>query len=129
MLDPNPSQALKGIRVLDLTIIAAGAGATMLLADMGAEVIKVESQRYLDNFRNTRIWPDNEPGKHPYNRAAPFNTMNRNKYGIALDLTKNRGQELFLELAKVSDVVANNFRVGVMDRLGIGYKTLREVRP
>ena len=123
------SKALAGIRILDLTIISAGAGATMLLADMGAEVIKVESTRYVDTFRNSLIHPHDEPGEHPWNRAAPFNTMNRNKYGITLDLTHPDGKEIFLEIARRSDVVANNFRLGVMDNFGLGYDTLKEVKP
>jgi crotonobetainyl-CoA:carnitine CoA-transferase CaiB-like acyl-CoA transferase len=129
VLDSKPSEALRGIRILDLTIISAGAGATMLLADMGAEVIKVESTRYIDPFRNSLIHPKDEPGEHPWNRAAPFNTMNRNKYGITLDLTQPRGRELFLLLAKQSDVVANNFRVGVMKNFCLDYEVLREVNP
>jgi crotonobetainyl-CoA:carnitine CoA-transferase CaiB-like acyl-CoA transferase len=123
------SNALEGIRILDLTIIAAGAGATMLLADMGAEVIKVESTAYIDTFRNSQIWPNNDPGEHPWNRAAPFNTMNRNKYSVTLDLKTERGKELFLELAKTSDIVAENFRVGVMDGFGLGYEAIKAVKP
>ena len=96
MIDKHSSTALKGIRILDLTIISAGAGATMLLADMGAEVIKVESTKYIDPFRNSLINPDNDPGEHPWNRSAPFNTMNRNKLDVTLDLTNPRGKELFL---------------------------------
>src|ERR687884_699824 len=75
VLQPRAT-ALQGIRILDLTIIAAGAGATMLLADMGAEVLKVESTKYTDSFRNSQIWPNNDPGERPWNRAAPFNSIN-----------------------------------------------------
>lgn len=123
------SRALEGIRVLDLTIISAGAGATMLLADMGAEVIKVESTKYVDPYRNSTIHPNDDPGDHPWNRSAPFNTLNRNKYGITLDLTHPEGKAIFLELAKTSDVVANNFRLGVMERFGLGYEEISRVNP
>src|SRR6266542_97474 len=128
MLQPRAT-ALEAIRILDLTIIAAGAGATMLLGDMGAEIIKVESTAYIDTFRNSQIWPNNEPGEHPWNRAAPFNSVNRNKYSITLDLKTERGKQIFLELAKQCDVVAENFRVGVMRNFGLDYEVIKSVKP
>ena len=122
-------RALAGIRVLDLTIISAGAGATMLLADMGAEVVKVESTTYPDPYRLNRIWPGGDPGEDPWNRSAPFNTINRNKLGVTLDLKQPRGRELFLRLVKISDVVAENFRAGVMAGFGLDYETLKAIKP
>ena len=122
------NRALAGIRVLDLTIISAGAGATMLLADMGAEVVKVESTTYPDPYRLNHIWPGGDPGADPWNRSAPFNTINRNKLGVTLDLKHPRGRELFLELVKISDVVSENFRVGVMAGFGLDYEALRAVK-
>jgi crotonobetainyl-CoA:carnitine CoA-transferase CaiB-like acyl-CoA transferase len=119
----GPSKALHGIRILDLTIITAGAGATAFLGDMGAEIIKVESTTRIDTFRNGGT------GERAWNRSPNFNTVNRNKYGVTLDLKTERGRELFLELAKISDVVSENFRVGVMEGLGLGYEALRSVRP
>lgn len=124
-------QALTGLRVADLTIITAGACTTQMLADLGAEVIKVESGSYPDPFRywaGSRATGDNPP-PDPWNHAPTFNMVNRNKRAICLDLKHPRGREAFLELVKVSDLVTENFRQGVMDRLGIGYETLREVNP
>ncbi len=125
------AQALKGIRVADLTIITAGACATQMLADLGAEVIKVESGSYPDPFR---YWagPVGEGDEAPddvWNWAPTFNMVNRNKKGICLDLKMPSGREAFLKLVEVSDVVTENFRQGVMDRLGVGYETLRQVNP
>ena len=124
-------QALKGIRVADLTIITAGACATQMLADLGAEVIKVESGIYPDPFR---YWAgptgaDGEAPPDPWNWAPTFNMVNRNKQGVCLDLKHPRGRETFLKLVEVSDIVTENFRQGVMERLGIGYETLHEVNP
>lgn len=124
-------QALAGLRVADLTIITAGACTTQMLADLGADVIKVESGSYPDPFRywaGTRFTGDSPP-PDPWNWAPTFNMVNRNKRAICLDLKQPRGRETFLELVKVSDLVTENFRQGVMDRLGIGYETLREVNP
>ncbi len=124
-------QALKGLRVADLTIITAGACATQMLADLGAEIIKIESGSYPDPFR---YWAgmastDADPPPDPWNFAPTFNMVNRNKRGVCLDLKHPRGRETFLELVKVSDIVTENFRQGVMDRLGIGYDVLREINP
>lgn len=124
-------QALKGIRIADLTIITAGACATQMLADLGAEIVKVESGSYPDPFR---YWagPAGDAGEappDPWNWAPTFNMVNRNKQDVCLDLKHPRGRETFLKLVAVSDVVAENFRQGVMERLGLGYETLREVNP
>ena len=124
-------QALKGIRVADLTIITAGACATQMLADLGAEVIKVESGSYPDPFR---FWAglvggDDEAPEDVWNWAPTFNMVNRNKKGICLDLKAPSGREAFLKLVEVSDVVTENFRQGVMERLGVSYETLRRVNP
>lgn len=124
-------QALKGIRIADLTIITAGACATQMLADLGAEVVKVESGSYPDPFR---YWAGpaggaDEAPPDPWNWAPTFNMVNRNKQDVCLDLKHSRGRESFLKLVAVSDVVAENFRQGVMERLGLGYETLREVNP
>ena len=123
-------QALKGIRIVDLTIITAGACATQLLADLGAEIIKIESGSYPDPFR---YWqgppPTEEPPPDPWNWSPAFNMVNRNKYGICLDLKHPKGREVFLRLVAISDAVTENFRRGVMERLGIGYETLLELNP
>lgn len=122
--------ALSGIRIADLTIITAGAAATQILADFGAEVVKVEAGRYPDPFRN---WGSGlTPPAHverPWDASPPFNVVNRNKLGISLDLKHPRGREVFLRLVAISDVVTENFRRGVMERLGLGYQELRKVKP
>jgi len=123
-------QALAGIRIADLTIITAGACATQMLADLGAEVIKVESGTYPDPFRYWQQAPtggDTPPD--PWNWAPTFNMVNRNKQGVCLDLKSERGRETLLKLVAVSDAVTENFRQGVMERLGLSYEALREVNP
>jgi crotonobetainyl-CoA:carnitine CoA-transferase CaiB-like acyl-CoA transferase len=115
---------LHGIRVLDLTMAWAGPYGTRLLADVGAEVIKIESTGNWDVLRALngqrpdveRVWD-----KSPY-----FNAINRNKYGCALDLSKPGGREVFIRLAEVSDVVIDNYRAEVMDNFGLTYEVLSE---
>jgi len=102
---------LYSYRILDLTIGWAGAYATRLLADMGAEVIKVEDA----NNRGPM-------------RSAMFNHVNRNKYGCTLDLAQPRGRELFLRLAALSDVVVEDYRPQVAEELGLCYDALRSAR-
>ncbi len=110
---------LDGIRVLDLGIITAGAGVSAVLADLGAEVLKVESSRYPDPFRQ---WAGED--------VSPlFKFNNRNKYGVGLDLKTDEGRAQFLVLVKGADVVLENFRRGVMDRLGLDFETLRQANP
>lgn len=115
------SMALENIRVLDLTHYQAGPTCTMLLADMGAEVIKVEPP-WGDQGRF--LPPLDKGGLSPY-----FAHLNRNKKSIALNLKHTKGVEILKELVKVSDVVVENFAPGTMERLGIGYKTLKEINP
>ena len=109
---------LAGVRVIDLGILTAGASTSAILADLGADVIKVESSTYLDPFRGT---PGTSRVEGWWNNSIAFKSTNRNKRGICLDLKSPRGRELFLRLAGKSDVVIENFRRGVMQRLGIGY--------
>jgi len=103
-------QALSGFRVLDFGHYIAGPYAAMLLAEQGAEVIKVE-----------------RPGGDPFRSDQGFIVWNRSKKGITLDLKKEEGQKVAQELAKTADVVIENFSPGVADRLGIGYESLRQV--
>lgn len=112
---------LNGVRVLDLTQAYSGPFCTMHLADQGAEVIKIEVPGVGDQSRG---WEPIEGGASGY-----FSYINRNKYGITLNLKTERGKELFRELVKKSDVVCENFRVGTMERLGLGYDSLRELNP
>jgi crotonobetainyl-CoA:carnitine CoA-transferase CaiB-like acyl-CoA transferase len=113
---------LAGLRIIDLGILTAGASTSAILADLGADVIKVESPTYLDPFRGT---PGTSRADGWWNNSDAFKSTNRNKRGICLDLKSARGRDLFLQLAGQSDVVIENFRRGVMQRLGIGYDALR----
>lgn len=128
--------ALEGLRILDLTQVWAGPTTMRLLGDFGADVIKVESAKRFDSSRgpvNPRagntIFPDDEPGPRPWNRAGLFNCRNRSKRGICLDLTHPRGVSTFRRLVRNVDIVAESFRVGVMERFGLDYRTLLEDRP
>ncbi len=114
---------LAGIRVLDLSRMLAGPYGSMLLADMGAEVIKVEEPEGGDPMRV--MGPPFLAG----GRSAYFLAINRNKKSIALDLTREVGREVFLDLARAADVVWENFRPGVLARLGCAYATLAAVNP
>ena len=128
---------LNGLRILDLTQVAVGPYSTLLLGFMGAEIIKVESCARMDINRGTvnpapggvRLYPNGEPGEHPWNRAGHHVHRNINKMSITLDLSSARGKELFLSLVKVCDVLAENYRASVMDRLGLGYDVVSKVNP
>lgn len=109
---------LSGIRVLDLTRILAGPYASMLLADMGAEVIKVEPPLG-DEFRY--FGPPFQKGE-----SHLYMSVNRNKRGIIVDLKKEKGKEIIYKLVKGSDVFMQNFRPGVAERLGLNYEKLKE---
>src|SRR5258706_14436698 len=113
--------ALQGLRVVDFTHFIAGPFATMILADMGAEVIKVEAPGKGDDFRQ---YPPMVPA---FGGGAPFIWTNRNKRSIALDLKSPEGVAVARELVAKADVVVENFSSGVIERLGLGYETLREI--
>jgi benzylsuccinate CoA-transferase BbsF subunit len=117
---------LSGIRVLDFGLLTAGANTSAMLADLGADVLKIESGAYLDPFRVVGK-PDNDNGW--WNRSPPFRFTNRNKRGLALNLKDPEGQRVIRELAKQCDVVVENFRRGVLDRAGLGYKDLSTINP
>lgn len=123
--------ALKGIRVLDLGMFAAGPICGAVLADVGAEVIKVESCRRPDPLRIQArgIYPNGEPGERPWNRSGLVNERNRNKFGITLDLALPKGKEVFKRLVKISDVVLENFSRKVMSVLELDYPVLKKVNP
>ena len=118
--------SLRGVRVLDLGIVTAGASTSAMLADLGAEVIKVEGPSYTDPFRE---WTGIEHGTQWWDASAQFQATNRNKRSLCLELKSARGRSLFLELAAQCDLVLENFRAGVLDRLHIGYAELRAVNP
>ena len=113
--------ALLGVRVLDLSRVLAGPFCTMLLADMGAEVIKLEIPERGDDSRQ---FPPFKDGESMY-----YINLNRGKKSITLNLKHEDGRRIFLELVKRSDVLIENFRPGTMDRLGVGYEALKEVNP
>ena len=111
---------LDGIRVLDFTRVLAGPFCTALLGDLGAEVIKIESPEG-DDYRH--ITPGTADG------GGLFLLMNRNKKSISIDLRKERGRHIVRELAKNADIIVENFRPGVMDRLGLGFAELAKDNP
>ena len=111
---------LAGLRVLDLTEHMAGPFCTMILADMGAEVIKLERPGKGDSVR---AWGDGRE-RNPY-----FRYINRNKKGITLDYKQPEGRALFLRLVENMDVLVENYRPTVMPRAGLGYDALCEVNP
>jgi len=112
--------------VLDFGLLTAGANTSAMLADLGADVIKVESGAYPDPFRVVGK-PDDAPGW--WNRSPQFRFTNRNKRGVALDLKTPEGRRLARDLAAQCDVVIENFRRGVLDRFGLGYAELRAINP
>ena len=113
---------LAGVRVLDLTRVLAGPYCAMVLADMGADVIKIENPDGGDESRGFL-----QPDFHGH--STYFLTVNRNKRSVALDLKAEAGKAAFLKLVAQSDVVVENYRTGVMERLGLGWETLRGVQP
>jgi crotonobetainyl-CoA:carnitine CoA-transferase CaiB-like acyl-CoA transferase len=124
--EERSQKPLAGIRVLDFGLLTAGANTSAMLADLGAEVIKIESGAYIDPFRVVGKM-DNDDGW--WNRSPPFRFTNRNKRGLALNLKAPDGQRVVRELAKHCDVVVENFRRGVLDRAGLGYKDLAAANP
>jgi crotonobetainyl-CoA:carnitine CoA-transferase CaiB-like acyl-CoA transferase len=118
---PSTKAPLAGIRVLDLTRVLAGPFCTMMLGDMGADVIKLEEPGKGDD---TRSWPPFLGGEATY-----FMAVNRNKRSLTLNLKAPAGQTIFRTLVASSDVVVENFRPGTMDKLGFGYKALTRLNP
>jgi alpha-methylacyl-CoA racemase len=114
------SGQLDGIRILDLTRLLPGPFATMILGDLGADVIRVESP---DGGDLMRVAPPYVNG-----RSAPFTMVNRNKRSVAINLKDPRGRDIFLRLARTAEAVVEGFRPGVADRLGVGYEAVRKVR-
>ena len=136
MQKPPEGMPLKNYRVLDLSRIWAGPYCTKLFADMGAEIIKMESLSVYDSHRGPvspargiAAYPDAEPGEEPWNRNGWFNCLHMSKYGVTLELTKPEGRRVFEQLVSISDVVIENFRQGSLERLGYTYQELRSHRP
>ncbi|MDH4146002.1 MAG: CoA transferase, partial [Acidimicrobiia bacterium] len=136
---------LEGVRVLDLTVVWAGPYATMFLADLGAEVIRVDNPYVFPTATRGGMarppaasvpvagplgsYPHDDPGARPWNRHSMFSAHARNKLGCTLDLRTELGRETFLELVEIADVVAENNSVGVLDKLGLGWDVLRARNP
>jgi crotonobetainyl-CoA:carnitine CoA-transferase CaiB-like acyl-CoA transferase len=116
--------ALEGVRVLDFTQMMMGPWATQFLGDMGADVVKVERPGAGEWERGLRAMGELLGGQSPF-----FLAMNRNKRSLTLNLKHPRAREVVLRLAATADLVTENFRPGVMDRLGIGYEALKTVNP
>lgn len=129
MLDNSQSTSLRGLRVLDLSRILAGPTATQLLADLGADVIKVERPQTGDD---TRGWgPPFVPNADGSDSdlSAYFLSANRNKRSIAVDLATEEGVALIKRLAATADVIVENYKPGDLDRRGLGYADIRAVKP
>ena len=119
-------QALENLTVLDLTRVLAGPFCTMMLADMGANVIKIEIPGAGDD---TRAYPPFQQNVNHESESLYFANINRNKKGVTLNLKSEQGKKIFLELAKKADIVIENYRPGVMDRLGLGWEVLHQTNP
>jgi len=115
------SGALKGVKVLDLTRVLAGPFSTMMLADMGAEVIKIEVPEKGDDSRQFGPFKNGE--------SSYYMNLNRNKKGITLNLKSEEGKAIFRKLVLQADIVIENYRPGTMEKLGIGYESLKEINP
>ena len=122
MMPPELPLPLEGMFVLDCTQIMAGPFCTLLLADMGADVIKVEKPEGGDDVR--RVGPPFTNGW-----SAAFLAINRNKRSLAMDLKSEEGRRIFVGMVERADVVVENFRTGTMERLGLGYRQLKETKP
>ncbi|SEN74996.1 CaiB/BaiF CoA transferase family protein [Lihuaxuella thermophila] len=114
-------KALQGVRVLDLTRVLAGPYASMILGDLGADVIKIEHPDGGDDSRGYGPFVNGE--------SVYFISLNRNKKSLSLNLKSPEGKEIFLKLVKKADVVMENFRPGTMEKLGLGYGELEKINP
>ncbi len=119
---------LAGVRIIDLSMGWAGPLATRHMADLGADVIKVESCQYADWWRGFDMRPE-ALAERRYEKAGRFNMMNRNKRAITLDLTSDEGAKLLRNLVKTADAVVENYSVEVLPKLGLDYTALRRVNP
>lgn len=123
----RPAEPLKGTRVVDFTAYWAGPLVSVVLADLGAEVIKVEAPHRIDPFRVYGMALGEV--EKPHERSPLFNAANRNKLGITLNLSDQRGRDLFKRLVGRSDVVVENFSPRVLPQLGLDYEVLSAVNP
>jgi crotonobetainyl-CoA:carnitine CoA-transferase CaiB-like acyl-CoA transferase len=116
------AEILKGVRILDLSQVMAGPFGTLILADLGAEIIKIENPEGGDLCRNNRQYL--HKGESSY-----FLSLNRNKKSVTLNLRNEKAREAFYDLVRISDVVYDNFRPGTLEKLGIDYETLKKLNP
>ena len=123
-----PDLPLKGVRILETSDILALPMAMSMMADMGAEVIHVEYASRPNFYRFLGPYPESNPGANWHDRSAAFNTSNRSKLSLTLNLGHPRGKEVFLKLVKRSDVVAENFSARVMENFGLHYPELKAVK-
>ena len=143
---PQGPRPLEGVRVLDLCVVWAGTYATSILADFGAEVIKLENVHVFQPMtRGARArppqaamagslswatgYPNNEPGPRPWNYCPTFVQLFRNKRSVTIDLTSERGQALLRPLIQQADVFVENNAVGTAEKLGLDYDALRAINP
>ncbi len=116
---------LEGIRVVDFSWIVAGPQATRILADLGAQVIRVENESHIDSVRIGAEYSD-PPN---YNRSGLFNNFNRNKLGITVNLHHPAGREIVEKLIRISDVIVENFSPGAFERMGFSWERIQELNP
>jgi crotonobetainyl-CoA:carnitine CoA-transferase CaiB-like acyl-CoA transferase len=122
---PGASLPLEGVRIIDLSMFMSGPVATMIAADLGADVIKVESVQRLDGWRGMPMVPGSA---RPWETAPSFNWVNRNKRGITLNLADERGADLLRRLVRQADVLVENYTPRVMENFGLTYEVLRAER-
>jgi len=127
---------LEGIRILDLTRVWSGPLASRVLADLGAEVISISGRITIPKTEYTpevarilAVFPDNDPGRHPWNRMSVANELGRNKLGLTLELNTPEGIDLFKQLVVKSDVVLENYSPRVMPNFGLNYDALIRLNP
>jgi crotonobetainyl-CoA:carnitine CoA-transferase CaiB-like acyl-CoA transferase len=128
---PDLKLPLQGMRILDFSWVWAGPYATMMLGNLGAEVIKIEGHRRMDIVRRAVMWPRWEPTPHqvPPNQGLSYNSVNRDKKSLTLDLSKPEGIHLAKRLAAMSDIVIDNMRPDAMAKMGLGYTDLIKIKP
>ncbi|MDD5093803.1 MAG: CoA transferase [Dehalococcoidia bacterium] len=128
-MDNAQSVPLKGIRVADFTRVQAGPQATLWLAVMGAEVIRIESKQRPDNLRVPYTALGTNAADADLNRGAYFTSLNYNKKSCTLNLARREGIEIAKKIVSISDIVVENFSPGVMERFGLDYPSLKTLKP
>lgn len=146
MSGPPPQYGpLAGLKIIDVTVALAGAFSTMLLSDLGAEIVKIESRVHYQSstkgprspaggedavaMSTARDYADNDPGDDPWNRLSWFNAQARNKLDATMEIGTPRGRELFLQLIAQADGLIENNAAGLLEKLGIGPEVLLEANP